>query len=264
MGNVDPIHDCMVTRSADEPPGRIRSKRDRGFTLVELVVASTLIVIVMGAVYSSFSVALQTWRGGETNYKTYEDARLVMGLLSRELQGIPPSTIHLFNGTRSTMEFYTLASPLNEVKGKGERVLWVRYRMMAGRGRTGGTLFREEAIVTGPLPAPRRPGEPVDMSRIKKGPMKRFEIATGVTRFQLGYYWSPLIRASMHVQPEQVEMFVEDRVRAALPHGVGITLGVYDESGDFGESTFDHVVAFRGITSRLPEALREESRRLYP
>ena len=162
------------------------------------------------------------------------------------------------------MEFYTLASPLSEAKGKGERVLWVRYRMMAGRGKTGGKLLREEAIVTGPLPAPRREGEPVDMARIKKGPIKRFEIATGITRFRLSYYWSPLVRERRNVQPDQVEMFVEDRVKSALPHGVGIDLGVYDPSAPFEESTFTHTIAFRGVTSRLPEELREESRRLYP
>lgn len=263
MGNLAAKHSHRVRIIADQYVADFRPNSNKGFTLAELVVAMTLIVIVMGAVYTSFSVAIQTWRGGETNYKTYEDARLVMSLISRELQAIPSSTIHLFNGGQDSVEFYTLAPPLNEARGKGERVLWVRYRLMSGRRATGTTLLREEAIVTGPLPAPRRKGQPINMARIKKSGTKRFEIATGIKRFQLGYCWTPRIKLSRTQEPERVDTFIENRVKAALPHGVQITLIVHDPSAPYEESTFTNMVAFRGVTSRLPERLVEESRRLY-
>jgi hypothetical protein len=68
---------------------------------------------------------------------------------------------------------------------------------------------------------------------------------------------------SRHQEPEEVEMFIENRVKSALPHAVPISLTVHDPSGPYEETSFTNIVAFRGVTSRLPERLVEESRRLY-
>ncbi len=49
---------------------RARQRR-AGFTLVELIVASTLLTIVLAGVYTTFSSSVRVWRSGESNYHTY-------------------------------------------------------------------------------------------------------------------------------------------------------------------------------------------------
>lgn len=46
---------------------RAQSTRNGGFTLIELIVASTLMALVLSGVYLTFSTAVRSWRQGEAN-----------------------------------------------------------------------------------------------------------------------------------------------------------------------------------------------------
>ena len=109
------------------------TQRDHGFTLIELIVASTLMALVLSGVYLTFSTAVRSWRQGEANYATYEDARRALGLLDRELHAIPADAIHLMIGTRDSLEFVTLAQPLDVETASSERLLRVQYRFKGDR-----------------------------------------------------------------------------------------------------------------------------------
>lgn len=248
--------------SATRNPRRSRDESS-GFTLAELIVATTMMAIVMATVYTTFSTAIRTWRMGETNYQTYEDARSTLGLLTRELQGVPPGTMHLFEGRGNQITFFTVSPPMNVEDGKGPRVLKVRYSLKSGSRREGKTMRREEWVLESPLPPATPRDEPPKRERIKLGRRQEFELAQGVTDFQIRYIWVPFPpqeeRLNNAGPPEPLKLQVVDRnpEGSGLPDGLEIRLVLLDEGADRGETTFQTTVAFRGPTSGISRDMNE-------
>ncbi len=226
-----------------------------GFTLAELVVASTMMAIVMGAVYTAFSSAIRTWRGGEMNSQTYESARAVLGLLTRELQGIPKGAQYLFSGDRDSLTFITVTNSLAVKKGeeRGPEVMWVRYRLDAGGSRNGRTLIREERPVEDPIPVQPPSGETLDMRRLKLGHTEKFELAAGIRELGFRYYWVPSVRRDPAQPPAPLPLLVEETNPdgRGLPQGVDILLVLNDPALPEATAAFTSAVTFRGPTSQL-------------
>ena len=63
-----------------------RAERQRGFTLVELLVSMLLTFIVMGAIYSVFRVQTHTVKAQENRMEAQEYARAVLDLMVREIR----------------------------------------------------------------------------------------------------------------------------------------------------------------------------------
>lgn len=234
---------------------------DHGFTLAELIVASTLISIIMIGVYTTFSTALRSWQGGDANYRTYEDARLALGLLSRELQAIPPGTLHLIEASDDAIEFFTLSRPLHTPDGTETRVLRVRYRVKSLRSGNGGALMREEAIVESALPVWPHGESDIDTTRIRVGQRHEFEIATGVIKMEMRHYWIPKVKRERNEPPRKLDLIIETDHRRGwgLPAGIEIALSLHDPNAHTKNesTTFTSFVVFRGPTSPLPRALDE-------
>jgi prepilin-type N-terminal cleavage/methylation domain-containing protein len=250
----------MVATPTD---AHLRANQSAGFTLAELVVASTMMAIVMATVYTSFSTAIKSWRIGETNYQTYEDARSTLGLLTRELQGIPPGTKHLFGGKRDEITFFSITPPMNVDEGKGPRVLKVKYSLKSGNRRDGKTIRREEWVVDSPLPVETPRDEPPKHERIKLGRRQEFELAKGVMDFQIRYIWVPYRPREEQLEPNEPPVPLELQVvdgnpeGAGLPSGLEIRLVLLDEGAAFGETTFQTTVAFRGPTSGISQEMND-------
>lgn len=235
---------------------RAHPKRNSGFTLVELIVASTLMALVLGGVYVTFSTAVRSWRSGEANYQTYEDARRALGLLDRELHGIPSDAIHLVTGTRTSLEFVTMSQPLDVETASSERLLRVQYRYKGDR--SGGVLMRTEALVEGPLP-----GTPIPPSRelpvgLKTGRSHEFEIARGVRALEFSYSWAgPPQPALPGMPPAPVRILTDNRTYLALPEIVSTRLEL-DDPGNLANnerSVFTLRTTFRGPVSLIPDDL---------
>lgn len=236
---------------------RAQPTRNGGFTLIELIVASTLMALVLSGVYVTFSTAVRSWRSGEANYATYEDARRALGLLERELHSIPGDAIHLMTGTNDTIEFVTMAQPLDVETASSERLIRVQYRLKDSR--EGGVLLRSEALVEGPLPAP-----PVPPSRelpvgLKTGRTRQFEIARGVESLTFSYAWAaPMPFALPGSPPAPARIVTDSRTYHALPELVTATIEL-DDPGNVannGRSQFTLRVTFRTPASPMPEDLR--------
>lgn len=60
----------------------------KGFTLVELLLALSLLSLVMGVFYTSFSVAMKVWKEGEDDLKVYGEARLALHLITHDIRCI--------------------------------------------------------------------------------------------------------------------------------------------------------------------------------
>jgi len=229
-----------------------KSKIPSGFTLAELIVATTVLTVVMTAVYTAFGSTIRAWRVGESQLHVFQDARTALSVMSHELGCVLGGTEHLFQGGDDEFEFFTVTPPMNVDKGEGPRVMWVQYRF----NRTGHTLVRQEALVTDPLPLAPRGEDEVDHSRIKMGRKYKFEIARNVRDFAVTYYWIPPVKTKPGEPPPQwVPPVTLKRSEEGwgLPQGIRVDLTIQDDTATGKETTFTLATAFRGPTTPYNE-----------
>ncbi len=221
---------------------KIRRGASAGFTLAELLVASTLVAIVMGAVYTTFVSASQVWRFSETNLHAYHGARTAMAVMRNDLQSAMAGAGHLMDGDRRSLEFYAVVRPMNPELGREPRIMWIRYRVRRGVGGDGVRLYREEAEVRGQLPLVTSDD---DGGAIRRGRTESFELTDGLKGFEFRYLWvrdpgdqmSAMVREDRHPKGR------------GLPQGVMISMKVDDPASDTGETLFNSIVALRGAPS---------------
>lgn len=205
-------------------------KNSNGFTLAELLVATTLLAIVMTSVYSLFNSAIGSWRSVEAGFDAHQEARAFMGLFAHEFGNITPRAGHLFEGKDDSVTLFVVSGPMNLEEGEGRRLMRVEYSY----NRTKGAVTREEAFIDAPLPKLPPEGQSVDRGRVKVG--KKFEavVAGNVTRFSLRYLWVPTRENWDPKQPpEPVVPVIVDRneERWGLPQAVEVLIEVADPDG---------------------------------
>lgn len=226
-----------------------------GFTLVELVVATTLMALVFSGVYLTFATAVRSWRSAESNYATYEDARRALGVLERELHCIPSDAIHLTLGRQDSIEFVTLAQPMNVETAPSDALIQVTYSLK------GDELVREEAPVEGALPMPPVPPSRDLPAGVKVGRRSTFVLAQGVRSFQFTYSWAgENPPAAPGMPPPPAPIATDVNAVYVLPEVVSVALQLDDPGNATGASTFTSVVTFRGPTSPIPDDLKLRER----
>lgn len=241
-------------------PRRIQTA---GFTLAELIVATTLLSIVMLAVYGAFSGTMAAWRSGEEDMDGFRDVRLAMDVMRREMQSIIPGSQYLFEGGRDSLEFYVSAPPLFLGDGSGTRQLRVRYHTERDRDRGGLMLVRSEAPVQSPLPPPPPPPDEADAGRtqvtaVDLGREEQFYLVRDVEAVTLEYYWMrPPEPRPVEMPPVPVEPIIKNSVQRelGLPQGVRMQITVADPRSDAGTVTFTQLVRFYGQTTPVTEEL---------
>jgi len=221
----------------------------RGFTLAELLVAASLLSIVMAAVYAAFGSTIRVWKMGETETNQYQDARIGLNLLSREIGCILGGSEHLFEGKDDELEFFAVTPSLDVDEGEGARVLWVRYYYSNRK------LYRQEAVVEGPLPLTvlGEDDEEKEKERIKLGRKHRYEIADDVRDFEVSYVWVPVDEdANPERPPKWMEPIVLERNDKGwgLPQGLRIRLALRKPDDKKQETEFLLSNAFHCPTSK--------------
>lgn len=126
---------------------RRRPARAHGFTLLELVVALTLLALMSAVLFGSLGFAGRSWEGGEAKAEATAAMRLSEGFLRTQLEAMHPLRMRkiaefplLFGGTRDELRY---AAPLPArisgsgvwyyrlvVKSEGERSRLVLERMV--------------------------------------------------------------------------------------------------------------------------------------
>jgi general secretion pathway protein J len=114
--------------------------RERGFTLLELIVALTLLALMASVLFGALGFAGRSWEGGETKAEATAQMRLSHGFLRTQLESQHPMRMRkmpdfplLFTGTNAELRF---AAPLPaRVTGGGVWLYRVRVAEDDDRGR---------------------------------------------------------------------------------------------------------------------------------
>ena len=225
-------------------------RAQHGFTLIELIVATTIMSITFTALYFVFNTSIRAGRRGEADMTTYQQTRYALDLFERDLQCLVPGTEHLFVGDGDEVEFFTISAPLDVEVHEGSCVLWVRYAL--DKGDNGArVLVREEAIVESPLPAASADSDEIEAFRVNLGKRETFPLVDAALDFELRYLWYPDIHP-----PEPDVRIIElsrNEEEWGVPQAIGVELTVVDDFAETGRITFSNTIAFRANSSRYDE-----------
>lgn len=96
------------------------SGRERGFTLVELLIALAIVGALLAIAFGGLRVAVTSWRQGEDRAEAHQHVRSVALSLARALAGaypyrasrsVAPEPVVLFAGADQRVEFVTQSPP---------------------------------------------------------------------------------------------------------------------------------------------------------
>ena len=77
-----------------------------GFTLIELLIALFLIAVISTAFLGLFKRGGLVWQMGERRVQSYQNARIILGQLTRELSAVYVSPDNNFDGKSDEIVFY--------------------------------------------------------------------------------------------------------------------------------------------------------------
>ena len=229
-----------------------RRASNPGFTLMELLVATTITAIVMAAVYTAFSSSIRLCRRGEANLATYQDARIALGVMRKDVYGMVPHSWPLVEAEEGEFALFTVVTPMDVEEGEYPRVMQVAYRLKRDQEEGSRILVREERIVEGPLPRKAPGDDSAGRFQVETGRKKTFELAGGVDDMEITYLWTPVpeerTSADRMGPPEPVEP-IEREVPPdewGQPQAIRIALTMADPVEEDGETTFTTVLTFPG------------------
>ncbi|HEV8641843.1 MAG TPA: prepilin-type N-terminal cleavage/methylation domain-containing protein [Methylomirabilota bacterium] len=98
----------------------MRRRGQRGFTLLELILALAIVGALVAVAFGGLRVALAAWTQGEDRAEAHQHLRSVALILGRTLAGtypyraaaeLAPNPVILFRGTENRVELVTQAAP---------------------------------------------------------------------------------------------------------------------------------------------------------
>jgi len=96
-------------------------RRERGFTLIELVLALSILAVMLAVLFGSLRVGLRAWQRGEERAETLQHARSMTQILEQALggayafQGVVDQNSQpqiIFKGAADRLSFVTVSPPM--------------------------------------------------------------------------------------------------------------------------------------------------------
>ncbi len=94
--------------------------KETGFTLIEVIIATTILAFLMGVFYHVFWKSSSAWEKGNVRTRMYQSIRISLDVMSREIRCalISSGDPHLiFEGDKTTLNYISVS---NKVSKKGE------------------------------------------------------------------------------------------------------------------------------------------------
>lgn len=164
-----------------------RSRQPNGFTLTEVLVATTLLAIIMSAVYGLLVSIIGLGQTQDRDDHRQREAHALLELLQRDYANLHAGGSSFFHGDNEFITLYTVGRPLDPEDGEAPRLLEVVYRF----DRAEGVVTREEALVEGGLPNLGDSARPERGDGIERTSASTLKIAGQVSEFDLRYLWMP-------------------------------------------------------------------------
>ena len=126
-------------------------RRPRGFTLLEVLIAISIVGALLVIAFSGMRVAMAAWRQGEARVEAHQHVRAVAHILTRALgaaypyratKGTSPEAVVLFDATDKRLDFVTQSPPLP----LQAPIAFTAVSIALEEGETPGLVVRERAL----------------------------------------------------------------------------------------------------------------------
>jgi general secretion pathway protein J len=204
-----------------------RHARARGFTLLELLVAITLLAMLMAALFGALRLGTRVWETGEARLDASARIQVVQGLLRRQLAGTVPlietsrdprrAGALLFVGASDALRFVSL---LPEHLGAGASLMELALRPPAQDSGPADLVLRTRPLDLGGSELGAGSDEPESEERVLIEGVERLEVAYfGIGRSGAAPIWwqewqgqrslPALVRMRVDFPPDDVRRWPE-------------------------------------------------------
>jgi len=132
--------------------------RKNGFTFVEVLITTSILMVISVAIFSVFMTGVSSWQIGESRTQGQQETRRAMEMMSRELhlssayhlQVLNDSGIQAYSGTRIIFQIPVYSQQQIQLDtggqllwgAEGTQSYWISYRLVIPEGETTGQLKR--------------------------------------------------------------------------------------------------------------------------
>lgn len=200
-------------------------KNFRGFTLIELLCAITIFSIIAIGIYSSFTTGIITWRRTNSFGNIYQDARLSLDLMAKELRNSVRFGDFSFEGSKESISFFTIS-------GKDNPSIYkiTYFFQKEGLGQTGSLMRRKETFAE-------------SFTEEQRGEKEADEIASSIIDLQFEYAyeneeeenaikWSD-DWADKNIRPRSIRIYLSFKPEKTAP--INFTKLVFIPTGKIGQ-----------------------------
>ena len=127
------------------------NRRDRGFTLIELVLALSIVAVMVTILFGGLRLGLRAWQRGEERADLLEHTRSMAQLLEQSFAGAFPyraqvdqtsQAVVLFQGETEKVSFVTMSSPVPV----GPNIPFTATTLSLDSGSAPGLAIRQKAL----------------------------------------------------------------------------------------------------------------------